>query len=349
MGEKRFYWIKLKTDFFNQETIDYILSQTNGCEYIVLYQMICLQTANNNDKLSTNIGEMIIPFDVDKIVRDTKYFNKDTVIVALELFKKLGLVYQDDNGVLSITGYDNMVGSETKAAERQRLHRSKQQKALTMCDNVTTMSQDKSQNNCDIVAIEKEIDKEIEKDIEIESNNTTCYMSTSVDAPKITPADVVAIYHDICKSYPKIRTLSDSRKKAINARLRNHSIEEVKEVFEKAEKSAFLKGSNQRNWSADFDWLMKDANFCKVLDGKYDDKGNTNTYNAPQPQQKPHEETEEEINKRQQEQYLKLCEAFGWNPDEDFEEVEEKSPEERLREIYEEQERVREGRKREWT
>lgn len=81
-------------------------------------------------------------------------------------------------------------------------------------------------------------------------------------------------------------------------------------------------------------------------------KGYSNGYSKPnysQPAQPKKEETEEEIQKRQHEQYLKLCEAFGWNPDDDFEEVEEKSPEERLREIYEEQERVREGRKREWT
>ena len=291
MDEKRFYWIKLKTDFFNQETIDFLLSQKNGCEYIVLYQMLCLQTANSNGQLSTKIGEMIIPYNVDKIVRDTKYFDFDTVTVALELFKKLGLIYQDDNNVLSIAGYDSMIGSETKAAERQRIHRSKQQKALSMCDNVTAMSQEMSQKNCDIVATEIEIEKEIEKDIDKDNNNTACYMSTSVDAPKITPADVVAIYHDICKSYPKVRAISESRKKAINARLRNHGIEEIKEVFERAENSAFLKGNNQRNWSANFDWLMNDTNFCKVLDGNYTDKGRTNTYNAPQAEQpKKHRE-----------------------------------------------------------
>ena len=189
--------------------------------------------------------------------------------------------------------------------------------------------------------------------INTDKENTMYSMSTSVDALKVKPSEIVAIYHEICKSYPKVRAISESRKKAINARLRNHSVEEVKEVFERAEHSAFLKGNNQRNWSADFDWLMKDTNFCKVLDGKYDNKNGqqNNGYSQPnysQPAQPKKEETEEEIQKRQHEQYLKLCEAFGWNPDEDFEEVEEKSPEERLREIYEEQERVREGRKREW-
>lgn len=31
---KRYYWIKLKTDFFNQSEIDFLLAQPNGCEYI---------------------------------------------------------------------------------------------------------------------------------------------------------------------------------------------------------------------------------------------------------------------------------------------------------------------------
>ena len=72
---KRYYWIKLKTDFFNLAEIDFLLSQQDGCKYIVLYQMLCQQTANNNGELASRLGEMIIPYDADKIVRDTKYLN----------------------------------------------------------------------------------------------------------------------------------------------------------------------------------------------------------------------------------------------------------------------------------
>jgi len=83
---KRFYWIKLKTDFFNIDKIDYIISRPNGCQYIVLYQMLCLMTANNNGKLCSTMGEIIVPYDIDKIVRETKYFDFDTVAMALNLF-----------------------------------------------------------------------------------------------------------------------------------------------------------------------------------------------------------------------------------------------------------------------
>ena len=81
------------------------------------------------------------------------------------------------------------------------------------------------------------------------------------------------IFNEICVSFPRLTVLSDRRKKAIKARLNTYSVEQIKEVFIKAEASDFLKGKNNRNWQANFDWLMTDTNMAKVLDGNYDNKG----------------------------------------------------------------------------
>jgi hypothetical protein len=43
-------------------------------------------------------------------------------------------------------------------------------------------------------------------------------------------------------------------------------------MFTKAEESDFLKGANSRNWTATFDWMIKDANMAKILDGNFDNK-----------------------------------------------------------------------------
>lgn len=85
---------------------------------------------------------------------------------------------------------------------------------------------------------------------------------------------IVALYHDLCPSYPKLRTVSDKRKKAIAARWKEygHDLDTFRELFEKAEASLFLKGKNDRNWAADFNWLMNSENMAKVLEGKYDEK-----------------------------------------------------------------------------
>lgn len=129
MSNNRFYWIKLKTNFFNREDIDFLLSQKNGAEYVVLYQMLCLNTANNNGRLETKMGEIIIPYNADKIVRDCKYFDIDTVNVAMSLYKRLGLIYEEEqDGVLKIADYEDMVGSESKWAEKKRLYRENQKK-----------------------------------------------------------------------------------------------------------------------------------------------------------------------------------------------------------------------------
>lgn len=80
------------------------------------------------------------------------------------------------------------------------------------------------------------------------------------------------IYNEICVSFPRLTVLSVKRKQAIKARLNTYTIEQFKEVFTKAEASDFLKGKNNRNWQANFDWLITDANMAKVLDGNYDSK-----------------------------------------------------------------------------
>ena len=65
---------------------------------------------------------------------------------------------------------------------------------------------------------------------------------------------------------------ADTRKKAIKARLNSYSVDDFKRLFQMAEESDFLKGKNDRNWMANFDWLIKDSNMAKVLDGNYKNK-----------------------------------------------------------------------------
>lgn len=144
MAEKRFYWIKLKDTFMTSDAVDFLMGQKNGAEYVVLYQMLCLRTINTDGVLARQIGEIIIPYDAQKIQRDCKYFSLDTVIVALELYKKLGLVYEQKDGHLKITDFENLIGSELGSAQRMRKLRASQ------CDG-----------ECDKkVTIEKEIEKD---------------------------------------------------------------------------------------------------------------------------------------------------------------------------------------------
>lgn len=84
---------------------------------------------------------------------------------------------------------------------------------------------------------------------------------------------IMELYHLHCPSYPKLRAISGNRRKAVSARWREYpDLQTFRDLFIKAEASSFLKGNNDRNWTADFDWLMKPSNMPKVLEGKYDNK-----------------------------------------------------------------------------
>lgn len=125
--------------------------------------------------------------------------------------------------------------------------------------------------------VEKEGEIEVEKEIENE-----CYKENEKETAAEPPApprqniDYEAIkdlYNTVCVSFPRCTSLSEARKKAIKARFANgYTVEDFRALFTKAEASSFLKGKNDRNWTANFDWLLKDANMAKVLDGNYDNK-----------------------------------------------------------------------------
>ena len=177
MAERKYYWIKLKKDFMNSDAVDFLMSQKNGAEYVVLYQMLCLMTVKTNGKLERQLNEVIIPYDAEKIQRDTKYFNIDTVRNALRLYIHLGLIYKDDNGCLSIADYENLVGVESGSAERMRRLRNLK---ASQCDelsdaNVTKLLQKSDELSDTDIDLDKEIDIDTDKEVinkEIEAKNT---------------------------------------------------------------------------------------------------------------------------------------------------------------------------------
>lgn len=119
-----------------------------------------------------------------------------------------------------------------------------------------------------------EADSQNLKESNIDNNTYNNTDNISPISPKRDTTDynaVVEAYNDTCYSLPSVKTLSDSRKRAIRKLYKNYSMEQINEVFLKAQCSDFLSGKNGK-WNATFDWLIKDSNFIKVLEGNYDNK-----------------------------------------------------------------------------
>ncbi len=87
--------------------------------------------------------------------------------------------------------------------------------------------------------------------------------------------DVVNDFNSICLNLPKIKTLSEQRKRVIKIRLKSYPRDKLCEAFKLANSSSFLCGDNTRSWTATFDWIMQESNLAKILDGNYENKDGT--------------------------------------------------------------------------
>jgi hypothetical protein len=138
---------------------------------------------------------------------------------------------------------------------------------------ITTLYQDANSDITNDNRGEESKVKESKEDIkDIASNDA---LSTEIDlTDRIPYQNIVDLYHSICVSYPKLKAIGDNRKKAISARWKQYKkdLSIFETLFGNAEDSEFLKGKNKKNWSADFNWLLNDANMSKVLEGKYSNK-----------------------------------------------------------------------------
>jgi len=272
---KRYYWLKLNEDFFDDDTISWIEEQDNGKEYCLFYLKLCLKSLKTGGLLIRNVGELLVPYDIKKLAEMT-HTDLDTALVAMELFRKIGLVQVLDNGEIYMTQLSELVGSETDKAKAMRAKRARDKLSG---NNVTVMLPEcypDKEKEKDIYIID------IEEDIELPSDGGKPPVAAPIPYSKIRD-----LYHELCPSYPKLRSISDNRKKAIAARWKeyNGNIVVFEKLFTLAEASAFLKGKNGRDWSADFDWLMKSANMAKVLEYKYNDSKPQPVHNEkPEPE-----------------------------------------------------------------
>jgi len=126
---------------------------------------------------------------------------------------------------------------------------------------------------------EKEIEVKERKEKEIE-------YSTNVELKKdelSSPVDFSRLMDYFNSTFsgklPSIKSMTETRKKAIKARVAQYGKKSIEEVFKSVLTSDFLLGGNDRNWRPDFDWIFKAANYTKILEGNYNGKRNNTMSN----------------------------------------------------------------------
>ena len=250
-------WIKLTTDMFDNRKIKHLRKLPEGNSIVLIWVMLLTMAGRCNANGMIYLTENI-PYTT-KMLADELGFEENIVKLALEALAQFEMIVTDSN-YLFVSGWQehqNIEGMEKiREQTRQRVAKHREKQKFLIC-NVTSNATVTESN-----ATEEDIERDIEKEEERE---------------KINYQQIVDMYNALCPSFPSVKSLSDARKKAIKARMNTYSIEDFEELFKKAESSNFLKGGNNRNWTANFDWLIKDSNIAKVLDGNYDNKKPINT------------------------------------------------------------------------
>lgn len=242
--DKRYYYLKLEEDYFTNKVQKALRKLPSGADMCLCYlKMQLLGLRTNGVLVYDGIYESFEQEIAEEISEEV-----GIVKLTLEMLRRWKLIIDETENQIYMQEMQGRFGSTSDVALRVAKHREKQK--LLQCNTDET--------NCNVIK-EIEIDKEIDIDKE-------------KDKEKIPYQQIADMYNNTCVSYPRLTKLSDARKKSIKARLRTYSIDDIQRVFTLAEQSDFLKGANNRNWSATFDWMMKDTNMAKILDGNYINK-----------------------------------------------------------------------------
>lgn len=148
---KKYYWLKLKRDFFKRHDIRIIEEMPNGKDYILFYLKLLLESIDHEGKLRFSDA---IPYN-EQMLSVVTNTNVDIVRSAMKIFIDLNMMDIFDDQTIYMAEVDKLIGSETEWAKKKRLQRSKE-------DNVPKLS-----SKCPTeIDIEKEKETEKEKEIE---------------------------------------------------------------------------------------------------------------------------------------------------------------------------------------
>ena len=169
---KKYYYLKLKDNFFESEELVILQSMPDGYIYSDILMKLYLKSLKSEGRLMFKEHIPYNPTMLATVVRHPVAL----VEKALTLFKDLGLVDVLDNGAIFMLDIQNFIGKGSSEADRVKQYREriKNEKKLLHCTNdVQTY-----ENRTPEIEIEKEIEKEIETEIETEKKNSVAQSTT---------------------------------------------------------------------------------------------------------------------------------------------------------------------------
>ena len=256
---KKYYWLKLKDNFFNQKEVKKLRRIAGGDTYTIIYLKMQLLSIKKDgiiefEGTEKDLAEQL-SYEIDE--------NLDNIQVTLSFLKANNLIEEISENNFLLTKVPDCIGKEGASAERVRRHR--ERKALLEKEKEQKMLQCNGEvTNSNDVVIESNTEIEIEKEKEINNN-----ISKDIFINK-----VVSEWNSIGVS--PIKLIRGTRQKMLNARIKEYTEEGVLQAINNIKHSDFLKGQNKNSWVITIDWFLKPNNFIKVYEDNYNSKKKTN-------------------------------------------------------------------------
>lgn len=294
---KKYYWLKLKNDFFNNRQIKKLRRIAGGDTYTIIYLKLQLLSIDNGGIIEYKGTEKDI-FEQLELEIDEDI---DNIKITMNFLMANDLLECVDNDVF-LNEVPNLIGSECKSAERVRKYRKNKelenQKALQSNNKTLQCNAPPLQCNTDVTKCntEKEKEKELELDLEIEkeldtksqseinqSINQDCTLGKEMPTQlensvkseiknNSEQAKIIEEWNSIDDNVPNVTLIrsGSTRQRLLQARINEYGFDNVLKAIDNVKNSQYLKGY-VKSFRITFDWFIKPNNFPKVLDGNYND------------------------------------------------------------------------------
>ena len=163
---KKYYYLRLKDNFFDSDELKILESMKDGYLYSNILLKLYLRSLKNDGKLVVNDR---IPYNAEMLASVTGH-QIGTVKQALSIFKDLGLIDVLENGAIYMLDIQNFIGRGSSEADRKREYR---QRIETDRTNVQTKVREISEKSPPEIEIELEKEIKIEKEIDSSASTTT--------------------------------------------------------------------------------------------------------------------------------------------------------------------------------
>ena len=286
-------WIKLKVGMFNDDRIKVIQAMPEGDALIVIWIRMLILAGISNAEGYLMISENL-PYTEDMLAT---IFNKPLSVVrlALKTFETFGMVEACNEGIF-ITDFAAEQGEKMqdireynrikKAESRERAKQKRLEMSLAGKIDSQENVLDKSRTSQGNMSTCQDTDIEEDKDIIINNNIPQNPPDLGGKPERLDYEQIAALYNTTCKDLPKVRGLSDERKRKIKTLLNAlnkakvlmelGAYERLEYIFRLADESDFLSGRSKANQWCGFDWLINAKNALKVIEGNYKNGGTMN-------------------------------------------------------------------------